>query len=166
MQPAAIMRQSELQTLSHENAQVVARFFQVLADPTRVRLVKALADGKWCVSDLVQALEMDQPAISHQLKYLRKLRLVTTAERYRTERTDEVLFDSTYTLDISREPKWIDIVGTEAEMKGKLALGIYELRGDRLTICYTLPGRERPKSFESKAGSGSHLAVWKRAPLK
>lgn len=77
MQPAAIMRQSELETLSNENAQVVARFFQVLADPTRVRLVKALADGKWCVSDLVQALEMDQPAISHQLKYLRKLRLVT-----------------------------------------------------------------------------------------
>src|SRR5688572_14915001 len=99
--------------------------------------------GEWqCVSATVDGKALAEGTV-------RKLRLVTTAERYRTERTDEVLFDSTYTLDISRAPKWIDIVGTEAEMKGKLALGIYELRGDRLTICYTLPGRERPKTFES-----------------
>lgn len=77
MQTSAMIPQSELETLSNENAQMVARFFQVLADPTRVRLVKALADGKWCVSDLVQALEMDQPAVSHQLKYLRNLGFVT-----------------------------------------------------------------------------------------
>ena len=61
----------ELDVLPSEKAQLIARFFQVLSDPTRVRLIKALADGKWCVSDLAQALEMDQPAISHQLKYFR-----------------------------------------------------------------------------------------------
>lgn len=76
MQQLTIAPDKELNTLSTANAQYIARFFQVLADPTRVRLVKALADGKWCVSDLVEALEMDQPAISHQLKYLRKLGLV------------------------------------------------------------------------------------------
>jgi len=65
-----------LEILSSDHAQLVARFFQILSDPTRVRLVKALADGKWCVSDLAQALAMDQPAISHQLKYLRKMGLV------------------------------------------------------------------------------------------
>ncbi|MDX2162262.1 MAG: metalloregulator ArsR/SmtB family transcription factor [bacterium] len=54
----------------------MARFFQVLADPTRVRMLKALADAEWCVSDLTQALGMDQPAVSHQLKYLRELGLV------------------------------------------------------------------------------------------
>lgn len=59
-----------------EDARSIARFFQVLADPTRVRLVKALAEGEWCVSDLTQALGMDQPAVSHQLKYLRNQRLV------------------------------------------------------------------------------------------
>lgn len=76
MQTSAMIPQSDLEILSNENAQLIARFFQVLADPTRVRLVKALADGKWCVSDLVQALEMDQPAVSHQLKYLRNLGFV------------------------------------------------------------------------------------------
>lgn len=76
MQEAIIALDEELKVLPIEEAQDIARFFQILADPTRVRLVKALADGKWCVSDLVQALEMDQPAVSHQLKYLRKLGLV------------------------------------------------------------------------------------------
>jgi len=62
--------------LSSDDAREIARFFQVLADPTRVRMVKALADAEWCVSDLTQALGMDQPAVSHQLKYLRELGLV------------------------------------------------------------------------------------------
>ena len=62
--------------LTADDAREIARFFQVLSDPTRVRMVKALADGEWCVGDLTQALGMDQPAVSHQLKYLRELGLV------------------------------------------------------------------------------------------
>lgn len=62
--------------LSYEEARLIARFFQVLADPTRVRMIRALAQQEWCVSDLTQALGMDQPAVSHQLKYLREMGLV------------------------------------------------------------------------------------------
>lgn len=62
--------------LAVDDARAIARFFQVLADPTRVRMVKALAQNQWCVSDLTQALGMDQPAVSHQLKYLREMGLV------------------------------------------------------------------------------------------
>ena len=66
----------DVPVLSCDDAREIARFFQVLADPTRVRIVKALAEGAWCVSELTQALGMDQPAISHQLKYLRELGVV------------------------------------------------------------------------------------------
>lgn len=66
-----------------DDARSVARFFQALADPTRVRLLKALADGEWCVSDLTSALNMDQPAVSHQLKYLREMGLVRWHKRGR-----------------------------------------------------------------------------------
>ena len=69
--------------LTLDDAKTIARFFQVLADPTRVRIIKALADAEWCVSDLTQALGMDQPAVSHQLKYLRELRLVAWHKRGR-----------------------------------------------------------------------------------
>jgi ArsR family transcriptional regulator, lead/cadmium/zinc/bismuth-responsive transcriptional repressor len=83
MEDAAHTFPQALDALSPQSAQSVAQFFQVLADPTRVRLLKALADGKWCVSDLVQALQMDQPAISHQLKYLRRLGVVSYEKRGR-----------------------------------------------------------------------------------
>ena len=69
--------------LPADNARDIARFFQVLADPTRVRIVKALADTEWCVTDLTQALGMDQPAVSHQLRYLREQGLVTWSKRGR-----------------------------------------------------------------------------------
>lgn len=69
--------------LSTDEARTIARFFQVLADPTRVRIVKALAEAEWCVSDLTQALGMDQPAVSHQLKYLREQGLVQWNKRGR-----------------------------------------------------------------------------------
>lgn len=72
--PSAPLEPNEV--LSTDNAREVARFFQVLADPTRVRMIKALAESEWCVSDLTQALGMDQPAVSHQLKYLREQGLV------------------------------------------------------------------------------------------
>jgi DNA-binding transcriptional ArsR family regulator len=59
-----------------DDAREIARFFQVLADPTRVRLLTALADQECCVSDLTDALGMDQSAVSHQLRYLREMGLV------------------------------------------------------------------------------------------
>jgi ArsR family transcriptional regulator, lead/cadmium/zinc/bismuth-responsive transcriptional repressor len=67
----------KINVLSVDIARSIAQFFQVLSDPTRVRILKALAEGEWCVTDLVDALKMDQPAISHQLKYLRKLGVVS-----------------------------------------------------------------------------------------
>jgi DNA-binding transcriptional ArsR family regulator len=65
---------NEVMTLG--DARMIARFFQALSDPTRVRMIRALADKEWCVSDLTDALGMDQPAVSHQLKYLREMGLV------------------------------------------------------------------------------------------
>jgi ArsR family transcriptional regulator, lead/cadmium/zinc/bismuth-responsive transcriptional repressor len=67
-------KKSEVMTLG--DARLVARYFQALSDPTRVRMIRALADQEWCVSDLTEALGMDQPAVSHQLKYLREMGLV------------------------------------------------------------------------------------------
>lgn len=62
--------------LTVEQAREIARHFQILSDPTRVRIIKALADQEWSVSELVKALEMDQPAVSHQLRFLRENNLV------------------------------------------------------------------------------------------
>lgn len=54
----------------------LARTFQALADPTRVRIISALAHVELCVCDLAAALGLSQSAVSHQLRSLRDLRLV------------------------------------------------------------------------------------------
>jgi uncharacterized protein (TIGR03067 family) len=95
---------------------------------------------------------------------VKKLRLTLTKEGgYKTQRGDEVLFDSTYKIEPGEKPKHIDLIGTEGKNKGKAAQGIYALEGDKLTICYTMPGKERPTEFSSKPGSAATLVVWRRA---
>jgi len=94
---------------------------------------------------------------------VQKLRLTLTKEGYKTERGEDVLFDSTYTIDATKEPKQINMIGTEGENKGKPAQGIYSLDGDTLKICYTMPGKDRPTEFESKPGSAATMLIWKRA---
>ena len=54
------------------------RAFQGAERPDAVRILSALGDTEVRVSDLVAALGMGQSAISHQLRYLREMRLVAT----------------------------------------------------------------------------------------
>lgn len=61
----------------------MARIFQALSDPTRVRMVSALLDTELCVCDLSMLLGMTQSAISHQLRLLRNLRLVRSRKEGR-----------------------------------------------------------------------------------
>jgi ArsR family transcriptional regulator len=53
-----------------------AETFKTLSDPTRLRILTALADGATCVHELCATLGMSQPAVSHQLRLLRVQRLV------------------------------------------------------------------------------------------
>ena len=100
-----------VEIMAQDDGQMIARFFQVLADPTRVRMIKALADAEWCVSDLTEALGMDQPAVSHQLKYLRDLGLVRWKKNGRhvyyslaDEHLRDILISSIAHLECQRDP--------------------------------------------------------------
>ncbi|WP_413162639.1 ArsR/SmtB family transcription factor [Capilliphycus salinus ALCB114379] len=65
------------QTLSVEKAQRMAEFFSLLGDANRLRLLSVLAKREQCVCDLAAILEMSESAVSHQLRSLRALRLVS-----------------------------------------------------------------------------------------
>jgi len=58
-------------------ARDLAAIFKALADPTRVRIMSALASREFCVNDLAAGLDMGQSAVSHQLSDLRAMGLVT-----------------------------------------------------------------------------------------
>jgi DNA-binding transcriptional ArsR family regulator len=62
--------------VNEEVAQNLANTLSALSDPTRVRLISALAHTELCVSELAEALSMSLSAVSHQLRLLRRLRIV------------------------------------------------------------------------------------------
>ncbi|MGC9397458.1 MAG: ArsR/SmtB family transcription factor [Anaerolineae bacterium] len=62
--------------LDEHTAERLACTFKALSDPTRVRIIAALAERELCVHELAEALDMSHSAISHQLMTLREMRLV------------------------------------------------------------------------------------------
>jgi uncharacterized protein (TIGR03067 family) len=69
----------------------------------------------------------------------------------------------TYTIDATKTPMTIDMKPKGGTYDGKTLLGIVKVDGDTLTIAFAEPGKDRPKAFESKEGSGVVLAVHKKA---
>ena len=57
--------------------------FKGFADPTRLRVLNALAAGELCVCDLVELLGIAQPAVSRHLAYLRRMRLVEATREWK-----------------------------------------------------------------------------------
>jgi ArsR family transcriptional regulator, lead/cadmium/zinc/bismuth-responsive transcriptional repressor len=56
--------------------EALAETFRVLGDPTRVRILDALAPGELCVCDVAALVGISESAVSHQLRLLRGMRLV------------------------------------------------------------------------------------------
>ncbi len=54
----------------------MTEIFSALADPTRLRIVAALASSELCVADLAATVGLSQSAASHQLRVLRDRGLV------------------------------------------------------------------------------------------
>jgi ArsR family transcriptional regulator len=54
----------------------LAAFFKVFGDPTRLKILYALFSAEMCVYDLGALLQMEQSAVSHQLKILKDAGLV------------------------------------------------------------------------------------------
>lgn len=54
----------------------MAETFKVLSDPSRLRIVIALGHQELCTYDIAEALGMTESAVSHQLRFLKTLRLV------------------------------------------------------------------------------------------
>ncbi|UKS31271.1 metalloregulator ArsR/SmtB family transcription factor [Paenibacillus sp. HWE-109] len=64
------------QMLADQTVTGLTEVFKALGDPTRLKIIYTLLNKELCVHDIAQVLEMGQSAISHQLRYLRNLRIV------------------------------------------------------------------------------------------
>ncbi|MFW8602005.1 ArsR/SmtB family transcription factor [Desulfobacterota bacterium M19] len=70
------VEQAKTTALAARETEDVAQLFKAMADPTRLKIVRALERGEMCVCDLAAYLEVSESAVSHQLRFLRQLHLV------------------------------------------------------------------------------------------
>jgi uncharacterized protein (TIGR03067 family) len=94
-----------------------------------------------------------------------KLKAVTvtvTAEgKWAAKHEGKTFLEGTVKLDPSKKPKAADwTITTEGDLKGKTALGIYDVDQDTWKHCFGFD--RRPERFESKEGSKVTNAVLKR----
>jgi len=55
----------------------LARLFKAMGDPNRLRILWALTEDEMCVCDLAAFIGVSESAVSHQLRQLRQLYLVS-----------------------------------------------------------------------------------------
>lgn len=54
----------------------ISEIFNLLGDPTRMRILSALRIKELCVGDLAALMEISQSGVSHQLRSLKKARVI------------------------------------------------------------------------------------------
>ncbi|TKI52949.1 winged helix-turn-helix transcriptional regulator [Lysinibacillus mangiferihumi] len=64
------------QHLDEETLFVVSQTFKALSDPTRIRILNLLCSDEHSVNDIAEILDLSQSTVSHQLRFLKNLRLV------------------------------------------------------------------------------------------
>jgi len=115
----------------------------------------AKLQGTW---DIV-TLEIDGSPMAEGM--IRGAQIVVEGERFTTVAMGAA-YGGRIELTSSKKPKEMDLIFEEGPEKGNRSLGIYEIDGDRWTLCLTVTGRTRPKRFATAPGSGHALETLKR----
>src|SRR5262249_199546 len=109
--------------------------------------------GQW---DLASAEADGAPVESEDLK---AVVLTIKNDAYSVvfpDRTDE----GTLKLDAAKQPHQMDILPGSGPNSGQTLLGIYQLDGRTLQVCYGRDGAARPTEFKAESGSSNLLIVW------
>ncbi|MFE8698478.1 ArsR/SmtB family transcription factor [Cytobacillus sp. FJAT-53684] len=86
--------------LDEETLFIVSQTFKALSDPTRIRILHLLFDGEHSVNDIAERLSLLQSTVSHQLRFLKNLRLV----KFRREGTSLYYScDDEHVMDILKQ---------------------------------------------------------------
>ncbi len=116
--------------------------------------------GKWIVtSGVMDGAEIPKDQLKGQMTFKGNKYAFTSGEG------EGEAGSGTFRIDPSRNPKTMDAVPADGPAQGQTVEEIYELKGDTLKICLTLPGTggKRPTEFNSTEGSGRWLFTYRRA---
>jgi uncharacterized protein (TIGR03067 family) len=88
--------------------------------------------------------------------------LTFEGDKHTVKKGTDVIQVGTQKIDPAKTPKTIDVTITEGPSKGTVMLGIYEIDGDTLKVCFDASGKKRPTEFKSAPGSETFVNVHKR----
>jgi len=115
---------------------------------------KEKLQGTWA---LVSAQTGGREAEDEEAKQMKMLKFVFKGDKL-TAKTE-----SEYSIDPGKKPKEIDLkVNDGPQNERGTWKGIYELKGDQLTLCLALPDENRPSEFVTRNGEKSMMLKLKR----
>jgi uncharacterized protein (TIGR03067 family) len=112
--------------------------------------------GTWTIESSVTGDEEIPPG------ELKGVVVIFEGDKHTVKKGDEIIQVGTQKLDPSKSPKTIDVTMSEGPHKGAVMLGIYEIDGDTLRVCFDPQGKKRPTEFKSAPGSENFVNVHKR----
>jgi uncharacterized protein (TIGR03067 family) len=131
---------------------VIARKSGFAAWPGLARHVDRLRsmEGTWAF----QTLEVDGAAMPAAM--LTSSALLIDGDHFRMQ-SPEATYEGLFLIDVEAVPHRIDIDFVEGPEAGNRCEGLFELDGDRFTLCLGLAGSTRPERFATTPGSGHAL---------
>ena len=122
---------------------------------------KAAVRGTW------QAVSSEMDGEKQPDEEVKAYTLVFSGDKLAVNKEGSTVMSGSYTLDPARKPAHLDFKLEEnpnnPDDVGKTLPGIYDLKGDELKWCFSLPDRgERPKAFKTEGGSSQVSATLKR----
>jgi uncharacterized protein (TIGR03067 family) len=120
-------------------------------------------DGKEAIERDLKKLQGTWQVVLHEIDGkatppadLVPMKITFTGDKWSLRSESQEVQGGTHKLDPAKKPAQVDAVVTQGEGKGTTMLGIYEMKGDRMKICFDPRGKQRPTSFSSKNG---HMMV-------
>ena len=94
--------------------------------------------------------------------FVSSCRRITKGNETATFMGKQQLMKARFSVDRSKQPNTIDYVLTAGPASGQTQLGIFELKGGKLTISFSNPGGPRPADFSFTRGDGHTVTAWRR----
>jgi uncharacterized protein (TIGR03067 family) len=110
--------------------------------------------GEWLAESAIQGGKPDPPPPGATVTFTKEGKFVVKEGK-------DTRHEAEFTHDAKKDPAEIDISEGEPGKGSRTMKGIYKIEGDTLLICLTREG-ERPKTFDSPAGSPNVLVTLKR----
>ncbi|TGB00432.1 ArsR family transcriptional regulator [Sporolactobacillus shoreae] len=78
------MAEKQATSLDPDTLSTVSQIFKAVSDPSRIRILYLLSQQECSVTEIANHLNLQQSAVSHQLSFLKKLRLVKSRRSGKT----------------------------------------------------------------------------------